>query len=99
MITSDIFSARLSVQWDWSNNSSSGKQSRTQEAFKYSPRRLAQVDNVESDYPFDVVDTRLRVPGSGRTMVVRYESSPGKDFILLGHSITGIETTESEARK
>lgn len=99
MIVSTTNSALLSVHWDWSNAASSGKQTRQQESFKYSPRRLAQVNNVESDYPFDVVDTRLRVPGSGRTMVVRYESSPGKDFILLGHSISGIERTESEARK
>ena len=100
MIPSDTNSALLSVKWDWTNNKdASAKESRQQEAYKYSPNRLAKVGGDETLYPFDVIDTKLRVPGNGRTMVVRYESSPGKDFILLGHTLVGVERTESEARK
>lgn len=99
MTPSDLMSAQLSAIWDWSQNSSSSKESRKQEAFKYSPRRLAQVGGVHSDYPFEVVNTRLRIPGTGRAVTLRYESTEGKDFVLLGHSLSGIERTESEGNK
>lgn len=99
MITSDEMSALLSAKWDWSTGAASKKQSRTQEAYKLSTRRAAAVNNLESAYPFSVVDTRLRIPGTGRSLVVRYESSAGKDFVLIGHTLIGIERTDSEARK
>lgn len=98
MLESPYMSALLSAHWDWSNGPASNKQTAKQEAFKLSPTRLAAVGGDARAYPFDTVDTRLRIPGRGRSLVVRYESSPGKDFILLGHTIVGIETTESESR-
>lgn len=98
MVESDNMSAKLIVKWDWSSATGSGKETAPQEAFKYSNRRLANAGDEES-YPFDVVDTKLRVRGTGRAMVVRYESSPGKDFALIGYSVLGLERTESEARK
>ena len=99
MITSTRMGALLSVVWDWSNSVISKKESRKQEAFKYNTARLNLVAGVELDYPFDVVDTKLRVRGSGRAMVLRYDSVSGKDFVLLGHSIAGQEQTESETRR
>lgn len=99
MIFSETNSALLSIKWDWTSMDVSGKHTRQQEAYKYSPSRYAKGGGTEEGYPFEVIDTKLRVPGNGRTMVVRYESSTGKDFILLGHTLSGIERTESEARK
>lgn len=99
MQISTKFSALVSIIWDWSDNSVSGKTTTPQEAYKLSPTRLALVGGVEDDYPFDVVDTRLRMRGRGRTAVVRYESTTGKDFVLIGHSLEGIEQTDSEGRK
>lgn len=99
MITSTRMGALLSVVWDWSNNVLSKKESRKQEAFKYNTARLDLVSGVELDYPFDIVDTKLRVRGSGRAMVLRYDSVTGKDFVLIGHSIAGQERTESETRR
>lgn len=99
MVVSDVFSAQASVLWDWTDNSVSGKTTTAQEAYKLSPTRLATVGGVEADYPFEVVDTRLRIRGRGRTAVVRYESSAGKDFVLIGHAMEGIEETRSEGRR
>lgn len=98
MQISTRMSAVMSVLWDWSTNVVSKKESRKQESFKYNTARLNTVSGVEEDYPFEVVDTRLQVRGSGRAMNVRYESTEGKDFVLIGHSISGVERTESESR-
>ena len=99
MQVSTRMSALLSVVWDWAiTGSTSAKQTRTQEAFKYNTARLNRSGGDELAYPFDVVDTRLTIPGHGRAMKVRYESTSGKDFVLIGHSIEGVERTESETR-
>ena len=48
----------------------------------------------EDAYPFKIVDTRLKVRGSGRVMSLRYESETGKDFELTGHSTPFTVETE-----
>lgn len=100
MEISSKFSAKVQVIWDWSDTSLNDNKATTkQEAFKYSPTRLALVGGVEEDYPHDVIETRLRIRGRGRTAIVRYESTPGKDFVLMGHALEGTEQTSSEGRK
>ena len=100
MITSETNSALLSVEFDWADTLATKKVSETQEAFKYDPRQLARgADGTEVTYPYRVIDTKLRVRGAGRTMKVRYESTDGKDFILLGHSIFGMTRSDSEGNK
>jgi len=84
MQVSDVYSAVLTAKFDWATDAGTGKWSTPQEAYKFSTVRLANVSGVESQYPFKVVDTRLRVRGSGRVVVYRYESTPGKDFQLIG---------------
>ena len=98
MVPSAVHSAILTAYFDWSRDSSTGKVTTGQEAFKYDTRRLAQ-GNGEAGYPYEVVDTRLRIRGMGRTVRLRYESSEGKDLRLLGYSILGIEQTDSEGSK
>lgn len=99
MVPSTNNSALLSVEFDWSEDSRTGKLTTTQEAFKYDSRRLAQGGGVESSYPYRVIDTKLRVRGSGRIMKVRYESTAGKDFVLLGYAVLGNARDTSEASK
>lgn len=84
MIASSRYSCILTVKFDFAIDAGAGKWSTPQETWKYSTLRLANVNNVEADYPHDVVDTRVRVRGTGRVMVMRYESTPGKDFELIG---------------
>ena len=99
MVESQGNSALLSVEFDWSVDERTNKITSKQEAFKYDSRRLAQGGNDEDSYPYRVIDTKLRVRGAGRIMKVRYESSEGKDFILLGYSVLGIARENSEASK
>ena len=82
MQTSDIYSCLLTAKFDFATSNGTGKFSTPQEAYKLSTLRLK--GGSEDDYNYKVVDTRLRVRGSGRVVVLRYESSPGKDFELIG---------------
>lgn len=94
MIVSAYAGAHVSVKWDWSQ-----KKSSEQEAVLLSPARLATVDGDETLYPHELVDSRLRLRGTGRTAVLRFDTVAGKDFILIGHSVVGLVRAESEARK
>lgn len=84
MQVSSTYSALLTAKFDFAIDNASGKWSTPQETFKYSTLRLAKVNGVEDNYQHNVVDTRVRVRGTGRVVVYRYESSPGKDFELIG---------------
>ena len=99
MILSTKFSALLSIIWDWSDNSYTNKTTTPQEAYKLSPTRLAAVGGNEDDYPHEVVETRLRMRGRGTTAVVRYESTTGKDFVLIGHAVDGTQQTDSKGNQ
>ena len=84
MKTSVTYSCLLTAKFDFAIDNGSGKWSTPQQVYKYSTARLANVSNVEADYEYNVVDTRVRVRGSGRVVVMRYESEAGKDFELIG---------------
>lgn len=82
MTLSDIYSFKLTTKFDFAIDSSTGKFSTPQETYKLSTKRLK--GGAEAGYNYKVVDTRVRVRGTGRVAVMRYESSPGKDFQLIG---------------
>lgn len=90
---------RLSITYGWADYGEAGKTTPQQEALAYSPTRLAQVNNDFDNYPFSTVATNLRFHGSGKVMRLRYESVPGKDFVLEGYAIDGISKREGEADK
>ncbi len=83
MQVSEKYSALLTAKFDFAIDAAAGKWSTPQETFKYSTLRLAKAVD-EDNYPYSVVDTRVRVRGTGRVVVYRYESTPGKDFELIG---------------
>ncbi len=94
MRISATYGCELTAKFDFAIDSSSAKWSTPQEAFKYNGLRLDKVNGVEADYPYSVIDTRLRVKGSGRVVVYRYESVPGKDFELIGRVTPFTAATE-----
>jgi hypothetical protein len=94
MKTSETYSAMLTVKFDFAIDNDTAKWSKPQEAFKYSTLRLAKVLGFEASYPYSVVDTRLRVRGIGKVVVYRYESTPGKDFELIGRVTPFTAATE-----
>lgn len=84
MTLSDIYSCELTVKFDYATDVGTGKWTTPQEAYKLSTRRLAKAAVAEQLYPYKVIESRLKVRGAGKVMVMRYESTPGKDFQLIG---------------
>jgi len=83
MQVSDVYSCLLTAKFDYAVVAASGKWSTPQQTYKFSTLRLSKVGH-ERLYQYEVVDTRVRVRGTGRVVVYRYESEPGKDFQLIG---------------
>ena len=84
MKTSDTYSCMLTAKYDFAIDNNTGKWSTPQETYKLSPLRLANGGGAEAGYNYKVVDTKVKVRGNGKVVVLRYESSPGKDFQLIG---------------
>lgn len=93
MIASATYSCTLTAKFDFAIDNASAKWSTPQQAWKYSTLRFNKAGS-EAAYPYSVVDTRLRVRGTGKVVVYRYESEAGKDFELIGR-VTSF-TAESE---
>jgi len=74
-------SLKVSSFWDFKKIASSSKQ----EAYRLKhPIVVDPLDLNTVDYPTTVVATRLKTRGRGRVMRLRFESSTGDDFNLLG---------------
>ena len=55
-----------------------------QEAYRFKFPVTADPATLTFDYPHTVIDTRLKLRGSGHSVRVRFEGVEGKDFNLLG---------------
>jgi len=74
----------VSAYWDFRRSSSSDPQQAYR--LKYVP--VVDTGNLGVwDYPEEVVTTRLKLRGYGRSMRLRFESETGKDFVLLGYGV------------
>jgi hypothetical protein len=74
----------VSAYWDFRRGSSSAPQQAYR--LKYVP--VVDPTNLDLwDYPEEVVSTRLKLRGYGRSMRLRFESETGKDFVLLGYGV------------
>tara|TARA_R110000737_G_scaffold143542_1_gene174049 strand:+ start:994 stop:3132 length:2139 start_codon:yes stop_codon:yes gene_type:complete len=70
----------VSSAWDFNENFNTAQQ-----AYRLKFPVLVDSGNITNfNYPEDVITTRLKVRGHGRSVRLRYESEQGKDFILLG---------------
>lgn len=76
-------SLKVSTAWDFSENFGTAQQAyRLKHPVVVNPSNLS-----DFDYPEDVVTTRLKVLGHGRSVRIRYESEAGKDFLLIGWGV------------
>jgi len=80
----------VSSYWDFRNSTSSTPQQAYR--LKYMPVVNESALNTW-DYPENVVTTRLKMRGHGRSMRLRFESEQGKDFVLLGFGIISAANT------
>lgn len=94
MTLSDTYSCIVTAKFDFAIDGGTGKWTTPQEAYKLSTKRLANAAVDERLYPYKVIDTRLKLRGAGKVVVLRYESSPGKDFELIGRITPFTTNTE-----
>jgi hypothetical protein len=79
-------SCLVSAYWDFKSTPSSA----AQEAYRLKLTPVVDTGNLGVfGYPNTVITTRLKLRGHGRSVRLRFESSEGKDFILLGYAMLG----------
>lgn len=75
------------ARWDWHNTGAGGRWSDSQRAYRYR-RPHTPVDQADQlDTGEEIVYTKLKIRGQGRSVTFRYESESYKDFQLLGFSV------------
>jgi hypothetical protein len=79
-------SAFVSTYWDWKTTPAC----RIQQAYRFKrPPVVDDTDLSSFNYPYTVMQTRLKLRGRGRSSRVRVESEQGKDFELIGWGMVG----------
>lgn len=79
-------SCKVSAFWDFKTTPSSTAQE------MYRLKTIPIIDTAASatfGYPETVVTTRLKLRGRGRSVRLKFESTSGKDFVLLGYAMIG----------
>ena len=73
-------SLKVSASWDFAEDFGT-----SQEVYRLKYPLLPNSSNLNDfNYPDDVITTRTKIRGHGRSMRIKYESVQGKDFLLLG---------------
>lgn len=74
----------VSSYWDFRKTTSST----AQQAYRLKYMPIVDAGELASwNYPEEIVTTRLKMRGHGRSMRLRFESEQGKDFVLLGFGV------------
>lgn len=80
-------SCMVSTRWDWSNSGTSNRWSQPFQAYRIKqPKLLSDFDLEITDY--DVITTKSKIRGRGKSFAFYLESEEGKDCKLLGWNIT-----------
>ena len=78
-------SCKMSVSWNLSKVGSTPR-----EIYKLKDVPVVDPNDLSSiNYPTDTVVTKSKVRGRGRSMNLRFESTAGKDFHLVGYEVIG----------
>lgn len=77
----------MQAKWEWSDSSNSGKFSPKMQVYKFR-RTYTPTSGTDYDSGFPVTATRNKIRGSGKALRLRFESETGKDFDLLGWTVS-----------
>ena len=82
-------SCKMSVSWNLSKVGSTPR-----EIYKLKDVPVVNPSDLSSiNYPTDTVVTKSKVRGRGRSMNLRFESTTGKDFHLVGYEVIGAKNS------
>lgn len=92
--SSAVNSCKMTAKWDYASSSNTGKHSEGREIYRFNSLRFDNAGEVEDDYGFEVIETKNKVRGHGKALVLRFESTTGKDFDLLGWALDVTSVTQ-----
>ena len=85
-------SCKMRAKWDWANSLSSNRWSTEVEAYR---ERTRPNNSTADNEAFEVVTTKNKVRGSGKSIQFRYGTDEaGKNFELLGWSVAYVGNTQ-----
>ncbi len=76
----------VQTRWDWTGTDV-GRWTKLEEAYRLNRTYIPADENDPFTYGFDIVQTKLRMRGKGKSFSVRYSSEDGKDFQLIGFGV------------
>lgn len=74
-------------RWDWTDSVTSGRWTQQVQCYRFLRPYFVDPSNLTFDYGQDVIVTKNKLRGKGRTLQVRFDSQPLKDFRLYGWSL------------
>lgn len=79
-------SCLIQSQWDWSNNSASGKFGTQFQAYRL-PRNYTPTSIGAYEYGNSVITTKNKIRGMGKAFSMKIDSEPNKDLHIYGWSM------------
>jgi hypothetical protein len=80
-------SCLMRAKWDWTTSTDFNRWSQQQQIYRFLRPYILGAIGSSFDYDQDVIFTRVRVRGKGKSFLLRLESESGKDFRLIGWGI------------
>ena len=87
-------SCSITSRWDFANSSASGKWGRPFEAYRLPRNFIPQDVDDEFDYGYEVISSKTKLRGRGKSVSLKFETAPAKDCQIIGWGmpINGVTT-------
>lgn len=82
-------SCLMTGRFDFSNSAAAGKWGTQQQVYRLLRNYIPADASDTFDYGQEIITTKNRVRGSGKSLQLKFESEAGKDFQLIGWGWTG----------
>lgn len=86
-------SCLVQAQWNWANHANSGKWGRQFQAYRHLRFYIPSGENDDFDNGEQVIVTKNKLRGSGKTLSLKFTSESGKDMKLLGWALPATTVT------
>jgi hypothetical protein len=86
-------SCLVQSRWDWTDSVTSGKWGAEQQAYRFTRPFILPAEGELLDYGHEVIQTKNRLTGRGKSLSLLFSSESGKDMHILGWAIRFTGTT------
>lgn len=80
-------SCYMRPKWDWTSTGTANRWGPQEQVYRFKVPYIAGNPSDPFDYSFDVIETKSKLRGHGKSLSIRFESEGRKDFQLLGWAI------------